>query len=351
MINDLVLTAEEVKKFAKAHGADLVGISPMSRFEGAPKQNDARYIFPGAKSMIVLGFRVARGTLRGIEEGTYFAAYPSMGYATMNQVMIPMVLHNVTGFIEDCGYEAVPLMYMNASATSTVNGKFRTGYSRAVSPDKPYPDVFINLRIAAYMAGLGEFGWSKIFLTPEYGPRTRFACILTDAELEPDPIYEGHICDRCKQCVMNCGGKAISKNESVKVTIAGHEVEWGKLDEMACERGLHGGDEHQLDPFNGHFPNQFGYGRAVEGACGCMRACMVHLENRNKLLNTFYNQFREKGHQQWTVDHSKPYELTEDVMKTYVESGMMEDMDVYIEYNAKDNYGTAKKESKEGQID
>ena len=37
------LTAE-VKKHAKALGADLVGVAPMSRFEGAPKQMDPRYV-------------------------------------------------------------------------------------------------------------------------------------------------------------------------------------------------------------------------------------------------------------------------------------------------------------------
>lgn len=67
-----MLTSKEVKEFAKAAGADKVGIASMDRFEGVPKQMDARYIFPGTELMIVLGFRIARGTLRAIEEGTKF---------------------------------------------------------------------------------------------------------------------------------------------------------------------------------------------------------------------------------------------------------------------------------------
>lgn len=50
-----MITSAIVKQKAKEFGADLCGISPMSRFEGCPKQYDGRYIFPGAKSMIVLG--------------------------------------------------------------------------------------------------------------------------------------------------------------------------------------------------------------------------------------------------------------------------------------------------------
>ena len=41
-----MVTAAEVKQKAKEYGADLCGISPMSRFEGCPKQYDGRYIFP-----------------------------------------------------------------------------------------------------------------------------------------------------------------------------------------------------------------------------------------------------------------------------------------------------------------
>jgi hypothetical protein len=79
---------------ARECGADLVGIASMDRFEGAPRGLDPRHIFPDAKAMIVMGFRILRGTLRGIEEGTFFIAYPSMGYAGINRIYQPMVLWN-----------------------------------------------------------------------------------------------------------------------------------------------------------------------------------------------------------------------------------------------------------------
>ena len=165
------------------------------------------------------------------------------------------------------------------------------------------------------MAGLGEIGWSKVFLTPEFGPRNRFAILLTDAVLEPDSIYDGHICDRCKQCVKYCSGHAISMTESVKITVAGHEIEWNKLDERACEIGLNGGINGELDPFDGKYPNQFGYGRAIEGAAGCIRACMVHLEKRRK----------------------------QDIFDNYVKTGMIEDYMEQIRYDEEENYKMAKK--------
>ncbi len=338
-----MVTAQDVKDCAKRFGADLVGIAPMSRFEGAPKQMDARYIFPNAKSLIVLGFRIARGTLRGIEEGTLFNNYSSMGYAAINQIYGPMVLWNLTRFLEDAGHETIPMLNANGGeALNPVTGKFRKGWSRPVAEGKPYPDVLVHFRIAAYIAGLGEIGWSKLFLTPEFGPRQRFAILLTDAELEPDPIYEGKICDRCKLCVKNCHGKAISMNESVKVTVAGHELEWGKLNPLACEKGIQGGLDKELYPFEGEYPRMYGYGRAIEGGCGCMRACMIHLEERKKIKNLFHNKFRSSP--QWEIDRSKPYELTQEVIEYYGKNDMIEDVDVYITYGKRDNYGTANKE-------
>ena len=75
---DIVITAKDVKKLARALGADAVGIAPIDRFEGAPVQMDPRQIMPEAKSVIAMAFRVMRGSLRGIEEGNFFSNYSSM---------------------------------------------------------------------------------------------------------------------------------------------------------------------------------------------------------------------------------------------------------------------------------
>lgn len=55
-----MITKETIRAYAKRIGADLCGFSTMDRFEGAPKQMDPRYIFPRAKTCIVLAFRISR---------------------------------------------------------------------------------------------------------------------------------------------------------------------------------------------------------------------------------------------------------------------------------------------------
>jgi ferredoxin len=296
--------------------------------------------------MIVLGFRIARGALRGIEEGTLYTTYPSMGYAALNQIYGPMVLWNLTSFLEDRGYETVPMLNANGGeAINPVTGKFRKDWSVPVESDKPYPDVLVHFRLAAYMAGLGDIGWSKIFLTPEFGPRVRFALCLTEADLEPDPIFEGKICDGCKLCVKNCPVNAISKTESVKIVIDGHEIEWGKIDPLACEKGIQGGYKKELNPFIGEYPRRYGYGRAIGGAYGCMRACMEHLEKKGVLKNKFKSPFRKK--RPWKkIDHTVSHPLTDDVVENYEKTGMIEGAFEYENYSKKDNYGTEKRDEK-----
>ena len=290
----------------------------MDRFEGAPKQMDPRYIFPDAKAMVVMGFRILRGTLRGIEEGTFYANYCSMGYAGINTVLQPMVLWRLCGELEDLGYESVPIPNQFPYNGTDVTGQHpertglpREGFSRPVEPGKPGPDVFVQLRIAAFCAGLGEIGYSKMFLTPEYGPRQRLAAVLTDAPLEPDPLYDGpQLCDRCMLCARDCTGQAISRTSTTKVTIAGRDVEWGEIDFVKCRQCFES-PPPEFNPFvvtdedregfarpadEGYYKigPQYGYGRALEGARGCIRACMVHLEETGRISNRFHNPFRKR---------------------------------------------------------
>jgi ferredoxin len=314
-----VLTSEAVKDYARRCGADIVGIASMDRFEGAPKQMDPRYIFPDAQAMVVMGFRILRGALRGIEEGTFWVAYSGMGYAGINWVYQPVVLWNFCKLLEDEGYEAVPIPnnfpWTNTDTSGQnpeATGLLRESWSRPVSPDKPAPDVFIHLRIAAFCAGMGEIGYSKMFLSPEFGPRQRLAAVITDAPLAPDPIYEGpELCDRCLACVTDCTGQAISTDRTVKVTVAGHELEWGEIDYHKCSRFFCGASE-EFNPFMTSEKDkegfnqpvgqaqqykvspQYVYGRAIEGARGCIRACMVHLEEQGKLKNAFKQPFRRR---------------------------------------------------------
>jgi len=319
-----MITKESIRKYAKSIGADLCGFASMDRFEGAPKQMDPRYIFPEAKTCIVLAFRIPRGYFRGIEEGTYFCNYTAMGYAGINEIYGPIVLRELCCYLEDNEYEAVPIPNISFHNNAPSRGydlrkKQPPMNALPVEEGKPCPDVLIDMRAAAFAAGLGEYGWSKVFLTPEFGPMQRFAALLTDFECEPDPIFEGKICDRCMSCARACSGQAISTTETDTLHIAGHDIVFGKLDNYACFNAYRGGVP-EYNPFDvegkglntdakdREMQRNFGLTRymrhnhALEGARGCMRECYIHLEKKGVLTHKFKNEFRKR--KPWIIDRS-----------------------------------------------
>ena len=322
------MTTAEVKKLARSLGADAVGIGNIERWEGAPIQMDPRQIMPEARSVIAMAFRVMRGSLRGVEEGTFFSNYSAMGYGGITYLYMPMTVINLCKAIEDDGYEALPMGHQSDWRAIDNEGYLRRNYSRPVFADRAAPDVMIQLRIASFLCGLGEIGYSKMFLTPEFGPRQRMGIVITEMELEPDPLYPDTdgptLCNRCMACVRECPAGAISPTKTVKVNLAGHEVEWAEIDCKACGIAFRGGlvtDEPTPDdaaymppvggrnvtqapwtPFHKKPRNLYNTGQAICGARGCTRACMISLEARGVLKNQFKEKFRRRP--TWTVDWS-----------------------------------------------
>ena len=131
------MNAQDIKRLAYECGADLCGITTLDRFEGCPPQMDPRFIMPEAKSMIVMAFRVMRGSLRGIEEGTFFSNYSAMGYGGLTYNYIPMTVINMCRVIEDEGYEAIPIGHQSDWRAIDNNGNLRARYSKPVEEGKP----------------------------------------------------------------------------------------------------------------------------------------------------------------------------------------------------------------------
>lgn len=334
---DLHMKSADVKRLAKALGADAVGIGSIDRWEGAPVQMDPRQIMPECRSVIAMAFRVMRGSLRGIEEGAFFSNYPAMGYGGLTYLYIPLVVMDLCKAIEDDGCEAIPIGHQSDWRAIDGVGNLKPGYSRPVAQGRAAPDVMVHLRIAGYLCGLGEIGWSKLLLTPQFGPRNRVGIVLTEAELEPDPIYDGPpLCNKCKACVSQCPGNAIPRDKRVTVTLAGRKVSWADIDCCACDIAFRGGEattdpvaeaEEYHPPMHGknvrrgdwtpfyHKPrNLYNTGQAVCGARGCIRACMVSMEKRGVMSNTFTEPFRRRP--QWTVNWDEAWSPEQPVAAT-----------------------------------
>ena len=198
---------DKIIELAKKLDADIVGFAPASRID---KDDPVFKIFPQTKTVIGLGYRILRGIFRGVEEGTTYYQYTTMGVENLEETVMPMTLLRVANFIESEGYIAVPqrINPLILNETGTTN------------PEVDYTDVYhgvkaenqLNFLDCAVKCGLGERSKINSLLTPEYGPFVRYCFILTDMELEATPLLNKGLCDGCGECIKACPGRAISKD-------------------------------------------------------------------------------------------------------------------------------------------
>lgn len=311
-----MLTAQMVKDCAIRGGADLCGIASVERFRDAPPETHPRSLFPEARSVIVYASRILKGSYKGIQEGTDWSAYWIYGYGSGIYSSLGSAAAAIAALLEEHGYEAVPSPGGHTLLDEAPPAR------EPVARGRLPPCVMLHMRLSAALAGLGEPGWSKVFLTPEFGPRQRFEILLTDAELEPDPLFRGSLCDRCMACVRECPGRALG-GERQAVTVEGREFAWGKVDCGKC-KVTHWGLNPKASPFvSKDLPGlrmevektrftwyeayrlgfalserieylrliaigsaehgQGGRPGSVCGAVGCIQACAAHLEARGRL--------------------------------------------------------------------
>ncbi len=190
---------KEFEQEAKKLGADLIGYTPVQE----------KYIFKGmkvyGKNAIVMAMelmwdaiKTAPGYQCGMEA---FRVYKALG-----DVVLPM-----TDWLKERGYKA--------EAHHPFGGKLL------------YP-------VHAVAAGLGVVGRLGLVLTPEFGPRQRFAMITTDADLPKGTVARDlskviPACDKCSACVQNCLAALPKPTERV----SGSGVTT-RIDRDACEDQL-----------------------------------------------------------------------------------------------------------------
>lgn len=262
-----------IEEFAKKDGVDLIGFADKTRFSNVDAKNNPFSIFPQAETVILIGKRICRGSLRGIEEGTNFGDYQLFGKNWLEDEFLALSAYNVTNFIEENGYEAVPV-FPNPSEIGP------SGVS--VAEGKPAPNVYPDFDYAAVACGLCSVSYNGIVFSKEFGSRQRFHMILTDAKLESTPLLEDNICNLCKSCADACPLGAISKTETDEIEICGKKFTVGKIDYDKCKICQ-----------NGAVINRFSADAKPDRiAALCNRSCMCGLEDRGALTKTFENKFR-----------------------------------------------------------
>jgi len=264
---------QQIIDFAKKDGVDLIGFAEKKRFDGVDSQHNPFSIFPEAKTVILLGKRICRGSLRGIEEGTNFGDYQLFGKNWLEDEFLALSAYNLTNFIESRGWEATPV-FPNPCDLEPEGVAVREG--------SPAPNVYPDFDYAAVACGLCTVSYNRIVFSKEFGSRQRFHMIITDAELESTPLLETSVCNGCRGCADACPLGAISKTEAEEITICGKSFTVGKIDYEKCKICQNGAVVNRFSPKS--VPDRI--------AALCNRSCICALEQRGVLENRFANPFR-----------------------------------------------------------
>jgi ferredoxin len=262
-------------EFRKRAGYDLVGVPPMSCFDGLPPNEHPLSIFPDGKSVIVVGAKIRRGNFRSMEEGSLWST-PGRWLTSFEGLI---------NYIEREGYECVPYAPLDAPKMPR----------RPVRDGQCAPNgVRLSIDFAAVAAGLGEIGYHGMFMTERFGIRQSIGLIVTDMEIEPGSSEEkaSGICDGCQACVQACPLQAISADVSGTLTCQGRTMTLGAINGAACRacpngasgdsRYFAGAEELHFDIENNQVKGdrsvfaRGGLPNRLSAACG--RACIAHFE-------------------------------------------------------------------------
>lgn len=176
----------KIKKIVEIWGADFFGLANLSLAHDEILTQGGPVIasYPWAISVGIVLLHTIVDQLPYRANRAVAVSYRHHSYDVINQ-RLDLLISHVSSLLQREGYRALPV----PAAKRVDNERICAVFSH---------------KLAAHLAGLGWIGKSCLLVTPEVGPRVRWATALTDAPLQVigKPMEER--CGSCTQCVEIC---------------------------------------------------------------------------------------------------------------------------------------------------
>ncbi len=188
-----------IKELAMSLGADVVGVAATDRFASSPEGHSPVDKFPACRSVIVLG-----------------CTFPPQETLNLDTVSYTAIRN---GMVEKLDSLAEQL------SAELKTHKVRTKVFRSLGGKYEKNGGFygnISMKHAAELAGLGVIGRNYLLCNDKYGNLLWFSTLLTDLELESDPLVNYSFCEGCTLCADSCPASALDGK--------------GNLDAKACRK-------------------------------------------------------------------------------------------------------------------
>lgn len=173
---------------------ELIGVASVQASNSRELKERAGALLPSTKSVVVFGKEIYR------EVVALFKPSKEAGEAESGELMgahsgylsgrLTRAVHELATLFRQKGYRSLPLPAVGPS-------------------DQRFLTSLLSYKHVAELAGLGTIGRHSLLITPEFGPRVRLACLLTEASLEPSPLAHKEYCSDCDACIRECPAQAL----------------------------------------------------------------------------------------------------------------------------------------------
>lgn len=186
---------DSLQEMKKKLDAELLGVISINASTPKELKERASSLLPDVKSVVVVGKEIYREVVALLrpsketgdaEPGELLGPHSDYLNGRLNKA-----IYDLAGFFRKEGYRSLPLP---AAGCPT---------------DQRFLKAILSYKHAAQFAGLGTIGRHSLLITPEFGPRVRLACLLTEAPSDTSPLTPKDYCIDCDACIQECPARAL----------------------------------------------------------------------------------------------------------------------------------------------
>jgi epoxyqueuosine reductase len=182
----------KIKKISETWGADFVGVADLSAAHDAILEQGGPVIaaYPRAVSVGIGLLHNIVDQLPNRANRAVAVSYQYHSYDLINQ-RLDLLISHVSRLLQREGHRSLPVPASKRVDEERICAAF-------------------SHKMAANLSGLGWIGKSCLLVTPEMGPRVRWATVLTDAPLKATGKPIEPRCGKCTQCMEICPVQAFT---------------------------------------------------------------------------------------------------------------------------------------------